>query len=83
MRFRDGSDKETASVHQVLCKYRKKCDGDPGMIRQVFEEESMSRTWVFEWHALFRTSQTSIENDHTLVGPSAAQCVTLLSNLNS
>jgi hypothetical protein len=30
MRFRDGSGTGTASVHQLLCKSRKKCDRDPG-----------------------------------------------------
>jgi hypothetical protein len=30
MRFRDGVDKSTANVSQILCKSRKKCDGDPG-----------------------------------------------------
>jgi hypothetical protein len=30
MRFRDGSDKGTASVRQLLCKTPKKCGGDPG-----------------------------------------------------
>jgi formaldehyde-activating enzyme involved in methanogenesis len=36
------------------------------MIKQVFREESMSRTRVFEWHARFRTSRTSTEDDqHT------------------
>jgi hypothetical protein len=36
------------------------------LIRQVFGEESMSCTWVFEWHALFSTGCTSIEyNQHT------------------
>jgi hypothetical protein len=27
------------------------------MIKQVFREESMSHTWVFEWHARFRVRQ--------------------------
>jgi hypothetical protein len=36
------------------------------MIRQAFGEESMSHTWVFEWHAQFRASRPSIEDDqHT------------------
>jgi hypothetical protein len=26
--FRDGSEKETANVHQILCHSRKKCYGD-------------------------------------------------------
>jgi hypothetical protein len=30
MRFRDGSDKGTASVHQILCKSQRKCNGDCG-----------------------------------------------------
>jgi hypothetical protein len=36
------------------------------VIRQVFGEESMSCTWVFEWHAHFKAGWTSIEDDqHT------------------
>jgi hypothetical protein len=27
------------------------------MIRQVFGEESMIHTWVFEWHAEFRADR--------------------------
>jgi hypothetical protein len=42
MRFRNGPDKGTASEHQILCKSRKMCDGDLAIIRQAFEEESMS-----------------------------------------
>jgi hypothetical protein len=29
------------------------------MIRKVFGEESMSRTWAFEWHAQFRADRKS------------------------
>jgi hypothetical protein len=32
------------------------CDEDPGN-RQVFGEESMSCTWVFEWHVRFRQTE--------------------------
>jgi hypothetical protein len=32
------------------------------MIKQAFGEESMSQTWVFEWHARFRAGQTSFED---------------------
>jgi hypothetical protein len=36
------------------------------MIRQAFGEESMSCTWVFEWHAQFKACRTYIEDDqHT------------------
>jgi hypothetical protein len=35
-------------------------------IRQTFGVESMSHTRIFEWHAQFRTCQTSIEDgQHT------------------
>jgi hypothetical protein len=33
------------------------------MIRQVFGEESMSCRWMFQWHAWFRASWTSTEDD--------------------
>jgi hypothetical protein len=44
MQFYAGFDKGTASVHQILRKSWK-------MIRQVFEEESMSHTQVYEWES--------------------------------
>ena len=34
------------------------------MIKQVFGEQSMSHTHVFEWHALLRASHTAIEEEH-------------------
>jgi hypothetical protein len=43
MLFRDGSDKGTASVHQILCRYRKNSTETLPMIRKAFGEESMSR----------------------------------------
>jgi hypothetical protein len=36
MRFCDGSDKGTASMHQILCKSRKREEKTLAMIRQVF-----------------------------------------------
>jgi hypothetical protein len=31
------------------------------MIRQAFTEESMSCTWVFEWHAQFKTGPKKVK----------------------
>jgi hypothetical protein len=49
----------TANVYQMLCKSPlKSATQTLPMIRQAFEEEkSMSRTWVFEWHAWFRADR--------------------------
>jgi hypothetical protein len=47
MRLQDGSNKGTASVHQILCKSRKKCNGG----------ESISHMRVFEWHVQTHQAQ--------------------------
>jgi hypothetical protein len=41
---------------RVLCKSQKKCDGNPGMIREVFEGESMSCTQV--WMQNYKLTET-------------------------
>jgi hypothetical protein len=54
------------------------------MIRQGFREESMSCSWVFEWHALFRAGRTSIQDDkHTdrLISSTMPATVTKLQQL--
>jgi len=36
------------------------------MIQQGFGDQSLSRTWVFQWHARFKTGRTSVDDDeHT------------------
>jgi len=35
------------------------------MIQQGFGDQSLSRTVVFQWHAQFKTSRTSVDNEHT------------------
>jgi hypothetical protein len=65
VRFRDGSDKGTESVLQLLCKSREKYDGALAILRQVLEEESMSTTRIFEWQApLGAKSKQSQEHAH-------------------
>jgi hypothetical protein len=81
MPFRDGSDKGTVSVRQILCKSQKKCNGDLAMIRQAFREESMSHTWVFEWLARFRACQTSTEDDQHTSRPISCTTVVTVAKL--
>jgi hypothetical protein len=60
MQFCDGSDSDCASHFvQISEKVRQTL----AVIRQAFGEESMSCTQVFAWHAWFKASQTSIEDD--------------------
>jgi hypothetical protein len=47
MRFPDGPNKEQ---HQILYKFREKCDGDSAMIRPTFREERMSHTRKVQTH---------------------------------
>jgi hypothetical protein len=47
----------TKEQRHILCRSPKKCAETLEMIRQAFGEESMGRTRVFEWHALFRVYQ--------------------------
>jgi hypothetical protein len=60
----------------IFCaNLRKSASETLPMIRQVFREESISHTWVLQWHSQLRVSQISIEDKQ--VGPSATQCPTL------
>jgi hypothetical protein len=66
MRFCNGYNKETVSVHKFLCKSQKKSKRNPDMIGQAFMKESMSHTRLFEWNDWFRAGRISIEgNQHT------------------
>ena len=61
----DGSEKGTASVHQILCQIWEKCYRD-SLIQQTFGDQILSRAQVFQWHAQFRTGSTSVDDDeHT------------------
>jgi transposase len=35
------------------------------MIQQAFGDQILSRTQVFQWHAQFKTSRTSVDDEHT------------------
>lgn len=52
------------------------------VVAQVFKKEHMSHICVFEWHARYKASQTSIDNGDT-GGPSAPLCPTVLPKFNS
>jgi hypothetical protein len=49
MRFHNESDIEYASD---FVQPWKQFNRDPGSVRQAFEKESMSLTWMFEWKIL-------------------------------
>jgi hypothetical protein len=63
--FHDGSEKGTASVHQILCQSWEKYYGVETltMIQQAFGDQSLSRAQVFQWHAWSKTSCTSVDDD--------------------
>jgi hypothetical protein len=64
--FHNGSEKGTASVHQILCQSWKSATETLEMIQQGFGDQSLSRTQVFQWHAQFKTGRTSVDDDkHT------------------
>jgi len=72
--FHDGSEKGTASVHQIMCQSWEKCYGNPRMIQQGFRDQSLSRIQVFQWHAWFKTGRTSVYDDEHTGRP--ARCTT-------
>jgi len=53
--FHDGSEKGTASVHQILCQSWKSAMETLTMIQQAFGDQSLSCAQVFQWHAWFKT----------------------------
>jgi hypothetical protein len=55
--------KEQLVYIKFCANLRKSATETLAMIRQKFREESMSRTWVFGWHAQLRAGRTSIEDD--------------------
>jgi hypothetical protein len=60
--FHDESEKGTASVHQILCQPWEKT---LTVIQQAFGDQILSPTQVFQWHARFKTSCTSVDGEHT------------------
>jgi hypothetical protein len=69
--FHDGSEKGTASVHQILCQSWEK---SLTMIQQAFGDQILSHTQVFQWHARFKTGHTSVDDDEHTGRP--ASCTT-------
>jgi hypothetical protein len=61
-----GSEKETASVHQILCQSWESATETVTMIQQAFGDQILSRTQVFQWRAGFMTGRTSADDgEHT------------------
>jgi hypothetical protein len=57
-----------AKIEQCVCikfcvKLDKSATETLQMIREAFEEHSLSRTTVFEWHSRFKVSRVSAEGD--------------------
>jgi hypothetical protein len=52
-------------------------------IQQAFRDQILSRTQVFQWHALFKTGCTSVDDAEHTGDPQAAQLLKLLHKFNS
>jgi hypothetical protein len=68
--FHNGSEKGTASVHQIFLQIMGKLLWSAmetlTMNQQAFRDQILSHTQVFQWHVQFKTSHTSGDNDeHT------------------
>jgi hypothetical protein len=63
--FHDGLEKGTASVHQILCQYWENCYRGPHSDSAAFGYQILSCMQVFQWHALFETGHTSVDDEHT------------------
>jgi hypothetical protein len=64
--FHDGSEKGTASVHQICAILGKSAMATLKMIQQAFSAQILSRTQVFQWHTRFKTGRTSVgDEEHT------------------
>jgi hypothetical protein len=79
-RFHNRSDKGTASNFVQLSD--KSAMETLAVIRQAFEEESMSHTWVFEWCDQFRASPTSTEDDQCTGRPISSTVPNIVAKLN-
>jgi hypothetical protein len=63
--FHDGSEKETVCF-KICANLGKRATENLTMIQQAFEDQSLSRARVFQWHARFKTGRTSVDDDeHT------------------
>ena len=69
--FYDGSEKGTASVHQILCHLGKSATETLEMIQLGFGDQSLSRAQVFQWHARFKTGRTSVDDDECTGRPTS------------
>jgi len=64
--FHDGSEKGTASVHQILCQPWEKYYGNPQNDSTRLWGPNLESYTVFQWHTRFKTSRTSVDKDeHT------------------
>ena len=69
--FHDGSEKGTASVHQIFANLGKSATETLKIIQQGFGDQSLSRTQVFQWHARFKTGRTSVDDDERTGRPTS------------
>lgn len=53
--FQDGCNKGAVSLRHILCRSHTKCTRSPGIIQQVFGEQSLGWTQVFMCQAQFKT----------------------------
>jgi hypothetical protein len=61
--FHDGSEKGTANVYQILCQSWETFYGDPHNDSTSLRGPNLESTQVFQWHAWFKTSRTSVDDD--------------------
>jgi hypothetical protein len=74
--FHDGSEKGTASVHQMFTEILT-------MIQQDFGDQFLIRTQVFQWHARFKTGRTSADDVEHTGRPTSCTAPKLLREFNS
>ena len=49
------------------------------LLQEVYGDDTMSRTCLFEWHRRFKEGREEVEDDHRSVKPSTAEQMKMLS----